>query len=133
MSLSLQQSSPDIITGMKSLFPDIDTTVLLHRPKWIDIGSTHYEPNSIIVQGCDGILPLFGVITDLYNLKGKPVARITKYQTLGLNEHNSCYVVSKVYIDSSDYFQDLLNLYDYSVLYANNSFSQTDSRTYICL
>ena len=79
------------------------------------------------------MLPLFGVITDLFILEGKPVARIKNYETLGLNEHYRCYVVSKDLNGSLDYFQHLLYLYDHSVLYAHNSFSQLDNSTYICL
>ena len=83
---------------MKSLFPNIEISVLLYRyishwsslcnivlfcrPKWIKIGNIDYQFHSLIVLGSDGILPSFGFITKLYQLTRKPVARVTNIRQL---------------------------------------------------
>ena len=71
--------------------------------------------------GSDGILP--------YLLARKPVARVTRYQTIGFDEHY-CFVVSEN-LDSSDCFQSLLDLTDHSVSHIHYLFSQTE-KSYIC-
>lgn len=86
----------------------------------------------MVVLGSNGMVPLFGIIKELFIFARKPVARISTCSTRGFYEHYRYYVVSED-INSQDLFKQLLTLYDHSVLTMHSSYCQTDTSAYICL
>ena len=103
------------------------------RPKWTKIGNIEYQVGAVIVFGFCGVLPLFGIIKELFLICNKPFIKVSMCKTVGLAEHYQCYVIDTEVDSDHVHVLSLFHLVDYSVLHTHHSFSQSDNSLYVSL
>lgn len=68
--------------------------ILLHSPNRVKVHGVTYHPLELVMYGFkDDDLPMFGRIDKIMVISGTCVFLITKFKTLGINNHLLCYAV----------------------------------------